>query len=92
MTVLIEPSIVRLTGSCGVEDAEPLLAAIEDDPNRPIDISGLVRAHMAVAQLLIMARQPIEGSPDSAFLLEMLVPLLRDEANQSHIVGGALPL
>lgn len=92
MTVMIEQSVVRLIGSCGVEDAEPLLSAIEDDPQRPIDVSGLVRAHMAVVQLLVMARPPIEGSPDGAFLREMLIPLLREETDQSHIVGGTLPV
>lgn len=72
MSVIVENGTIRLVGACPVEDAEPLLAALQDDPLRKVDVSAMTAAHSAVIQLLGLFAREIEG----AFADPLLGPAL----------------
>jgi len=77
MSVTVSGDIVHLTGACLVEDAEPLLLAFHANPACTVDVSGAVRLHMAVAQLLLAARPKVSGVPSDVFLRDHLFAKLR---------------
>jgi len=81
MSVRVERGVIHLEGVCPVEDAEPLLMALQA-PGRTIDISAMTRAHMAVAQLLAAAHLNLGDSPSDEFVAKLLVPALRGERPQ----------
>lgn len=77
MSVTVEQDRIILAGAATVEDAEPLLAALLDYPTLVIDVSSLVRAHLAVVQLLHAAERPLSGAPQDIFLRDVvLAPLM----------------
>lgn len=80
MSVVVEAERIRLSGTAGVEDAEPLLAALLDHPGLTIDIASLTRAHMAVVQLLLGCGRPIAGRPDDPGLRAVLASLTQINA------------
>lgn len=77
MTVTVSGNAIHLVGACLVEDAEPLLLALQADPTRGVDVAAATRLHLAVVQLLLAARPAISGVPADAFLRDRLMPLLR---------------
>ncbi|WP_126174299.1 STAS domain-containing protein [Altericroceibacterium xinjiangense] len=81
MSVTVEGEVIRLSGRCGAEDAEALLAALHDGRNRAVDLSGLQRLHLAVLQILLAARPSIRGTPDSTFLAAHLNRLLSEKSD-----------
>jgi len=68
MSVRIEGGAIFLEGRCMVEDAETLLVAILENPQMPIDLVGLLRLHMAVAQVLLATKPPTRGDAPDIFL------------------------
>ncbi|HKT78043.1 MAG TPA: hypothetical protein VJQ78_15015 [Sphingobium sp.] len=81
MSVIVEADRIRLVGAATVEDAEPLLAALVDHPGHPVDVADLVRAHLAVVQLLHAAGRRLSGRPEDPFLRAMaLGPLMQVDA------------
>lgn len=70
MTVRVTEDAIGLVGRCLVEDAEALLTAIQQNPELPVDVSGLQRLHMAVAQVLMVLKPRIAGDPADTFLIE----------------------
>ncbi|AOR80717.1 hypothetical protein QUC32_28155 (plasmid) [Novosphingobium resinovorum] len=79
MTVRKTDDTIRLEGRCGVEDAETLLAALQDAPEAVVDITAVHKLHMAVAQVLLALRPVIRGVPESAFLARNIFePMISD--------------
>lgn len=68
MSVSLSADRILLSGAASVEDAERLLAALLEQPDHAIDLSGLKSAHLAVVQLLHAAGRPLLGLDDNAFL------------------------
>lgn len=68
MTVRSEQGILFLEGRCLVEDAEELLRALRDEPLAQIDLTGVQRMHLAVAQVVLALRPSPRGTPANAFL------------------------
>ncbi|MEJ5979341.1 hypothetical protein WG901_21990 [Novosphingobium sp. PS1R-30] len=68
MSVRIEKGVVYLEGRCMAEDAELLLVAIQENPQMRVDIAGMLRAHMAVVQVLLAFRPTIVGEASDKFL------------------------
>jgi len=64
MTVEAEGSIIRLTGRCGVEDAERLLDLLCQE-RREVDLSACEHLHTALVQILMGARAELAegGAP-----------------------------
>jgi hypothetical protein len=68
MSVRIATDAIYLEGRCLVEDAETLLVAVQQNPGMPIDLGGVQRLHMAVAQILLALKVPVRGGPADPFL------------------------
>lgn len=79
MTVRVVDGIIFLEGAPAVEDAEPLLLALQAAPDAVVDIAGASRLHMAIVQLLLATRPAIRGVPTDPFLRDRLLPLLQVE-------------
>lgn len=89
MTVTVSGDTIHLTGACLVEDAEPLLLALQADPSRGVDVGTATRLHLAVVQLLLAARPAITGVPGDPFLRDRLLPMLR-HINMSETIRAGL--
>ena len=87
MTVRVDEDIVHLEGACPVNDAEPLLAALQVIPAVIVDVSTVTRLHLAVVQLLMASRATIRGVPADPFLRDFVLPQLR-----RHPEEDALPI
>ena len=77
MSVRVEDEAIRLSGRCLAEDAETLLVALQEAPGRTVDLQGAQRLHLAVVQVLLAARPPIQGIPEGDFAARHLVNLLQ---------------
>jgi hypothetical protein len=77
MTVRRDGDVIRLEGDCPVEDAETLAALLEGSIGRAVDLSQCRAAHSAVVQALLRFRSKLQGTPESSFLREVIVPALR---------------
>ena len=81
MSVHVGKDRIMLIGIATVEDAEPLLAALLNHPDHPVDIGGLERAHFAVVQLLHAAGRPLCNAANASPPIGMaLASLMRSEA------------
>jgi len=77
MSVLVEEGVIQLRGRCLAEDAEALLVALQERPDRIVDLSGVTRLHLAVVQLLLAARPTVHGVPEQGFAARHLINLLQ---------------
>lgn len=75
MSVRLVEGALRLDGECSVEDAETLLALLQEHPSATIDLRGCTRLHLAVAQILLAARRPLTGAPGDRFLRDHFLPI-----------------
>jgi hypothetical protein len=76
MSVRIEGDMIHLEGACPVEDAEPLMIALQEGGHRRVVLGRAGKLHMAVAQLLVAHRPRLDGVPTDPFLRDWLLPLL----------------
>lgn len=79
MTVEVTPDRVVLRGRCGVEEAESLLAALIEVPERVVALEA-ERVHTALWQVLIALKPSIEGRPKDAFVMQHIMPLVLESA------------
>lgn len=75
MTVMVEERQIILSGSCAVDQAERLLAALLDDPSRTVVINS-DRVHTALWQVLMALRPVIRVERADRFFCEHLLPLM----------------
>ena len=78
MSVEVADGVIHVRGNGRVEDAEPILAALQDDPAAVINLSGATRLHSATIQLLVALRPRIAGAPSDPFQARHIIPLLVD--------------
>ncbi|HEV7371193.1 hypothetical protein [Arenibaculum sp.] len=78
MTVRLDDGLVRLEGSCTVEEAEALLETILANPELPVDWSRCTSLHTAVLQVLMATRPVLQGLPEDPFLRRWVEPVLTD--------------
>jgi hypothetical protein len=83
MTVTRDGDIVRLTGLCRVEDAEPLTALLQRFEDSTLDLSACEGLHAAIVQVILAFRPKIVGAPDNVFLRDRLLPALMSERQSS---------
>lgn len=74
---------IALVGDCPVEDAEVLLGLFLASPGMPIDLAGCGRLHTAVAQILLVARPMVRGTPENPFVAKWLLPQVLDATGES---------
>lgn len=76
MTVSFDEGRARLTGHCGVEEAEPLLEWLQGQPQGVVEVADCAHLHTALFQVLWAWGPPLEGEPADAFLRKRILPLL----------------
>ena len=76
MSVRLDGNVIILEGPCRVEDAEPLLAWLQANRGRIVDLAGAEHLHAAVLQVLMALRPAIRGEAKDAFLRDWITPAL----------------
>lgn len=71
MSVREDAGVIRLEGSCRVEEAETLTALLQAGL-RPVDLSQCREAHSAVVQVLLAFAPPIAAEPAQPMLRDLL--------------------
>ncbi|TDK35029.1 hypothetical protein E2F50_12215 [Rhizobium deserti] len=61
MTVSLEPHTVILSGKCGVEEVETLVAHLESHPGLAVDLGGATDIHTSIWQALMFLQPKIAG-------------------------------
>ncbi|HEY8381019.1 MAG TPA: hypothetical protein VIL09_02605 [Microvirga sp.] len=77
MSVRLDGTVVHLEGPCRVEDAEPLLALLQADGKRVVDLSAAEHLHAAVLQVLLALQPALQGAVEDAFLRTWIIPTLQ---------------
>lgn len=80
MSVRLDGNVIILEGLCRVEDAEPLLACLQANRGRTIDLTRAEHLHAAVLQVLMALRPAIQGAAKDAFLRDWITPALIGES------------
>jgi hypothetical protein len=80
MSVRLDGMVIRLEGECRVEEAEPLLALLQEEAGREVDLGAAGPLHTAVVQVLFALRPRICAAPEDGFLAHWLLPLLAAKA------------
>jgi hypothetical protein len=75
--IRVDGGVIRLVGYCPVEDAEPLLEALQGGGAPSLDLGGCSSVHTAVLQLLLASSARVLIPPPDA-LLARLLPGRRD--------------
>ena len=86
MSVRLDGATVRLEGTCPVEDAEPLLALLQQHEGAAVDLASCGRIHAAVLQVLLAADRAVHGMPDDPFLARWVLPLLAARAASAQAI------
>ncbi|WP_041793913.1 hypothetical protein [Pararhodospirillum photometricum] len=76
MTLRLEDTIVRLEGVCTVEEALPLLEALQGA--QAVALADCTGLHTAALQVLLALRPPLVSLPTEPFLTRWIAPLLSD--------------
>jgi anti-anti-sigma regulatory factor len=90
MTIRIDGPVIYLEGRCRLEEAETLLDALLQGQAEWIDLSSCTYVHTAVLQMLLAGRLPVRGQPDSAFLVQHVLPMLPGARSASVVDAGPL--
>ena len=77
MTVLLDAETILLSGACGVEEADTLLALIQQHEGFPVDLSKAGQVHTALWQVIIALQPPVTGEPADDFTRSWLMPALK---------------
>lgn len=84
MPIQYGDAVATLSGACAVEEAEALLAWLDDHDGGGVDVQDLAHLHCAVLQVLMARRPPCVGGPRDAEVALWLGPLLADPGIPSH--------
>ncbi|RDJ20854.1 hypothetical protein DWF00_28335 [Bosea caraganae] len=75
MTITVTDHEIRLTGRCGVDEAEALLAALSESPQNRVVLAA-ERIHTALWQVLVALRPSVLGEAPDRFSAEYILPLI----------------
>ena len=76
MSVRVEGQTIHVEGTASVGDAEPLLAALLEQPARTVDLGKATHLHSAVVQLLLALEPVTIGQPADRFYETHIATLL----------------
>ena len=83
MSVRLDQDTILLEGHCRVEEAEPLLAMLQADASRIVDITAADHLHAAVVQVLLAFRASVRGPSRDPFLRNFITSVLGDKSPDS---------
>lgn len=78
MSIQVRGKVIKLVGTCSVEDAETLhekLLAAKSDAT--LDLAQCQHLHAAVLQVLLVQPRAVKRGPGDAFLQQWVMPLLQ---------------
>ena len=84
MSVTLRDEVIHLSGPCGVENAEPLVALLLEDRERSVNMRNCTEIHTAVIQV-ILAFQPTIVVPASDPVIYGLVLHVSENANAEEM-------
>jgi len=76
MPVTLDGDLIALSGTCPVQDAEPLLKLLQENPSRSVDMSSCQHLHAALIQVLRCAAPRIVAHPDPLPLRALTLAVL----------------
>ena len=79
MSLRIDGLTIHIVGNSPVEDAEPLLSALQRIPDATIDLSRATRLHSASVQILRALAPPTVGSPFDPFQATFVFPAVLNQ-------------
>jgi hypothetical protein len=88
MSVSIVDDVIKLEGSCGADDVEALISALDKSVSKSIDFSNADHLHGAVLQTLLAFTPEVLGSPRDSFVRTWLIPVLQEARRVSELAGG----
>jgi hypothetical protein len=86
MSVVHDGEQIRLVGACPVEDAETMLARLQQAPDTIVNLTECTHMHAAVAQALLVSGATTTGT-STGFLAEWLLPSLARQSNARSSIG-----
>ena len=76
MSVRLDGDIIRLEGTCGVEEAERFLVLLQETPGRRIDLARVDNLHTALVQIIMALNPQLIGECGDVFVREWVLPRL----------------
>lgn len=77
MTVRLDDAgVIRLEGTCQIEEAELLQRLLLEHPGAALDWRACGHLHTSLIQLLLAAGRTVQGPPGDEFLRVWIAPLL----------------
>jgi hypothetical protein len=76
MPIRAGKTTLTIDGVCTVEDALPLLEALQANPAAKVQMKGCTHLHTAPLQVLLALRPKVGALPEDPFLARWLAPLL----------------
>ena len=97
MSVVLDGDTIRLSGDCGVEEAELLLSFLlpgsaKSDGERRVDLSAARHLHTSLFQILLSLRPPLAGSSADVFFNNWLLPVLLHPARDGEVLDMAVTM
>jgi hypothetical protein len=89
MTVTLVGDQIRISGAGRIEDAENLVALLQGNNRRVVDLAEAEVLHTAVVQVLLAFRPGLAGLPDDPFFRTWLMPGLTGTLTEPGIVTTA---
>jgi hypothetical protein len=86
MTVRLSGDRIHILGPGLIEDAENLVALLQADRTRSVDLAAAEVLHTAVAQVLLAFRPRLTGLPDDPFFNKWLMAGLTAPSGDPGIV------
>jgi hypothetical protein len=74
MSVALKDDKIALAGACGVEEAEMLVALIQENPHAAVDVSEAGVVHTALWQVLMALAPPMSGETRDPFIRNWIMP------------------
>ncbi len=71
-------SVACFKGVCTVEEAEPLLQWLQDQPRAKIKLKECTHVHTAILQVLLVANPAVTLPPQDPELARWLMPALQN--------------
>lgn len=88
MTVSRDDDVVRLEGNCALEEAETLVALLQQGGVRAVDLSACRHLHGALVQALVTFGVPLTGTVEDPFLRDIVVPAMKAAARDKSAASG----
>ncbi len=91
MTVTLADETIRISGAGRIEDAETLVALLQANKRRVVDLAEAAVLHTAVVQVLLAFRPRLAGLPEDPFFRTWLLPgLIEASADPAIVMTSAV--